>query len=171
MGGKLKYINKSEDLPLNFKISSKYMPGRFLRPPNLLLDINIPSGQKVYFNAGPEIWLNEAVALRCGYRDKVEEGKFLGGIGFRTEIFQLDYAYMWTNELENAHRFSATFRFSGDKQANQYTESKKKILKTYSPNLGDKENIIKFEQNKRTIKFDNELKDEILFLTPMNTIK
>jgi len=172
LGSKLKYISKGEDIPLNFKFSAKYRPSqRFVTPPNIVVDVNIPRGQKINFNIGAELWLNEAVAFRFGYKDKVDEGKLLGGMGFRTDILQLDYAYMWADQLDVAHRISATFRFGGDKTKNQYTDSKNARIKMFSPKIGDQESVINFEQKRRTIQFDNELKDEILFLTPINTIK
>ncbi|MBP7652827.1 PorV/PorQ family protein [Candidatus Dependentiae bacterium] len=172
-GGKLKYINEEEDLPLNFKLSTKYSPKRFKNPPQMLFDINIPKGQKPNFNIGMEFWINEAISVRGGYKDKVDEGRFIGGVGFRSTVFQLDYAYMWADELDVSHRISALFRFGGDKNRNEYLKSKNKVLRKRPIRAGEYDfNSIESERNRRTIKFDDsELSDEVIFLTPMGTIK
>ncbi len=172
IGGQLKYISEKEDLPLNFKLSTKYSPMRFNNPPNLLVDVNIPRGDKVNFNVGIELWINEAVAVRGGYKDKVDEGKIVGGIGFRTSVFQLDYAYMWANELDAAHRISAIFRFGGDKDKNIYTSKKQAFDRKFSPRDAyyDPE-LQSAERSKRTFKFDDDLNEESMFFTPLGTIK
>ena len=172
LGGQLKYISQKEDLPLNFKLSTKYKPMRFDNPPNILVDINIPRGNKVNFNVGIEMWLNEAVAVRGGYKDKVDEGKIIAGLGFRSSVFQLDYAYMWANELEAAHRISAIFRFGGDKEKNIYTSKKRAFEQRFAPRdtYYDPELQTK-ERTKRTFQFDKDLNEEIMFFTPLGTIK
>nr|HPN32230.1 PorV/PorQ family protein [bacterium] len=172
-GGKLKYISEKEDLPLNFKLSTKYSPKRFNNPPKLMCDVNIPKGDKPNFNIGVEFSINEAISLRGGYKDKVEEGRFIGGIGFRSTVFQLDYAYMWADELDVSHRVSAMFRFGGDKNRNEYLKSRNKVLRKRPLRSGEYDfKTVEEERDRRTLQIDDaELRDEVIFLTPMGTIK
>jgi hypothetical protein len=170
IGTKLKYVSDEEKLPFNLKFSTKYKPFSFKSTPDLYFDFNVPDGGEANINVGVEMWLNEAVALRGGYRDKAEEGNFTAGFGVRTQSFQIDYSYLWADALDSTHRLSAIFRFGGAGK-NLYDKYIQGMYDTYTPVEKEKYQSDNIMQN-RTFKLDNETQQEkIIFITPVNTIK
>lgn len=164
MGSKIKYIETEEDMPLNVRLSTKYTPSMSY-PPIISLDFNIPKGNKLSLNAGLELWVNEAIAVRVGYRDKVEEGKTSLGFCVRGYSFQLDYAYLFANELDGTHRISATFRFGGMKADSPYDKMKQRNAKFKTPKVKEKiDDSYKFN-------FKKSLDNKVILFPPPTLIK
>jgi len=164
IGSKVKYIEKEEDLPFNVKLSLKYTPLMMSYPPTVSVDFNIPKGNKLGINAGIEFWLNEAIAIRTGYRDKQDEGKTSVGFGIRGYVFQLDYAYLFTRDLEGAHRLSATFRFGGSKAETPYSKMKSRYSGFKSPEIKEKPDKYKFN-------FKKNLENKVILFPPATLVK
>lgn len=165
MGTKVKYIEEEEDLPLNIRLSARYMPFMIF-PPIVSLDFNIPKNNKLEINAGVEFWLNEAIAIRGGYRDKVDEGKISGGFGIRGYTFQLDYAYLFTSELDGAHRITATFRFGGERSQSPFEQMKQRASSIYT-HPPDR----KLDREEHRFQLERNLDSKTILFPPPNTVK
>ncbi len=110
IGTKLKFINKRENLPIIYKagISCKMLDDRLI----LSVDLTKPSDNVPRINLGTEYLRTPNLALRCGYNSKndLDDG-FSFGVGFKFNLFQLDYAYIPYGNLGNANRFSTSYYF------------------------------------------------------------
>lgn len=108
IGTKMRYQEKKEILPLNYKIGSalSLIDQRLL----LVLDINKPIDNKVNLHLGSEYLISENILLRAGYSNGLNEvgvGYTLG-IGIKYKDFNLDIAYVPYGELGNMLRTSFT---------------------------------------------------------------
>lgn len=165
MGTKVKYIEEEEDLPLNIKLSARYMPFMVF-PPIMSIDFNIPKNNKLEVNAGLEFWLNEAIALRGGYRDKKDEGSLAAGFGIRGYTFQLDYAYLFTDELDGAHRITATFRFGGKAAASPFEQMRQRASSIYQ-----RPDDRKLDRDEYRFQLEKNLDSKTILFPPPNMVK
>ncbi len=111
IGKKMKFIEKDEDLPLNFKLGISYkIPTRRTL---LTLDLNKSIASDIKFNLGAEMILSSILKLRFGYNSTNDAGSgFTTGIGFKIkDIIELDYAYIPYGELGDTSRISLTTKF------------------------------------------------------------
>jgi hypothetical protein len=165
MGTKIKYIEEEENLPFNIKLSARYMPFMIF-PPIISLDFNIPKNNKLELNAGIEFWLNEAIALRGGYRDKIDEGNISAGFGIRGYTFQLDYAYLFTDELDGAHRITATFRFGGQPGASPFEQMKQR-----TSSIHKKPDTRELDSEEYRFQLEKNLDSKTILFPPPNMVK
>ncbi|MFH1378765.1 MAG: PorV/PorQ family protein [bacterium] len=130
LGTKMKFIEESYPLPLNYKIGLAWQPmGTAL---NIAVDINKPIDNKLNYHLGTEYWVGQIIALRAGYLqgDSVQRNALTGkgfgrntnnelvgltglmaGAGFRILGYGVDYAFVPYGELGNTHRVSLDMKF------------------------------------------------------------
>ena len=78
----------------------------------LAADVGMPQDNDTYFCAGGEWWLGGIFALRAGYKTGQDIGPgYTAGIGFKTNSFSLDYAYVPYDDLGTTHRVSLGIGF------------------------------------------------------------
>ncbi len=117
-GGRLKYGQQSDPLPLNLK-----MGGAFSVSDNFILglDLNSPRDNRLYAAAGAEYLLRYSAvsfAARFGYNSRTM-GEIDGltgvsaGLGLMCHDLALDYAFAPFGSLGSAHRISFSFKFGG----------------------------------------------------------
>ena len=103
-GAALQNIGSHPDgrFPLNYKagVSYKTPDGRFL----LASDINRPEYSDVWFSAGAEHFVANALALRAGYTSQDNQGcGFTTGVGL---VFrEVDIMFMYAREIEISYAF------------------------------------------------------------------
>jgi hypothetical protein len=79
---------------------------------NLAADIAKPQDDDLYYCAGIEGWIGNVLALRAGYRTGQDIGPgWTAGLGFKTDKFGLDYAYVPYDDLGTTHRISMGIGF------------------------------------------------------------
>jgi long-subunit fatty acid transport protein len=114
-GTKMKFINDEFSLPLMVNLGAAYRPSE-----KLILDVDVDDyivDQNVGINAGGEYLISSMFALRAGYQyhpDFVADRLFGGlsmGIGFGTEGFSIDYAFVPYGEIGDMHKLSFSFKF------------------------------------------------------------
>ncbi|MDD5627856.1 MAG: PorV/PorQ family protein [Elusimicrobia bacterium] len=118
VGGRLKFIQESDPLPLQVAVSQSLRPTRNI---SLSLDLVAPRDNRIYPAFGAEfrsaVGPNLSAAARLGY-----EGRTMGsdlsslsglglGVGLGVARFSLDYAWMPYGLLGDAHRFTLSCRF------------------------------------------------------------
>lgn len=109
-GTKIKFVEKKGDLPQNIKFGTAVK--LFNKKLTLTSDVNLPNDNDIYYTGGGELWLFDLLALRAGYRSKVDLGNGLTfGAGFKLKGFQVDYAFVDYDILKYTHRMSLLVRF------------------------------------------------------------
>jgi hypothetical protein len=115
LGTKMKFIEESFGLPLNFNfgIAYKLIDGAL----TLAADTNIPSDNNVNVGFGADYRIMGMFDLRVGYRYTVG-GNDLGtvsglraGVGFGVGSYKLDYAFVPYGDLGQSHRISLVASF------------------------------------------------------------
>lgn len=122
IGGKFKYLNQKDDLPMTYRIGASYTYGDLL----MEVDAIAPRGAAIYFAGGAEYGLYKArdfVLLgRAGYNSRNSSSKLDGtiglsaGAGFKWKDFLVDYAWSSFGDLGNAHRVSLTMKIGDSKK-------------------------------------------------------
>lgn len=110
LGTRMKFIDRSDKLPLNIKfgVAYEFIPRTFV----IALDGNKPIDNDFQVNVGAEYWLADVFALRVGYDSMNEAGNGMtAGAGFRYQDMELDYAWVDGGPLDDAHRVSLDFKF------------------------------------------------------------
>ncbi|MDI6785876.1 MAG: PorV/PorQ family protein [bacterium] len=108
IGSKIRYQEKRESLPLNFKIGNAL---NLLNKKLLLtLDINKPIDNKTNICLGSEYLISNSIFIRTGYNNgRNEAGNgWTMGIGIEYKNFNLDISYVPYGELGNMLRTSFT---------------------------------------------------------------
>ncbi len=108
IGGKIKFTDEGDRLPLNFKVGGAYKtPGRLL----MAIDVNKPvDDNNCKLNIGAEYWIANMFAIRGGYNSGMEQSNdFTVGAGFCIRNCQLDYAFV-PCDLGKTHRISFSLR-------------------------------------------------------------
>ncbi len=115
IGGKQQYLSTAYPLPSNYRLgfASRVLGDDLL----VAVDFNLPNDNRIFMNAGFEFRINNLFALRAGYKfkpvnDDLDEG-LRCGLGFLSEIVDVDYSYAPYGYLGDAHRFSLSYRFGG----------------------------------------------------------
>ncbi|MEW6516371.1 MAG: PorV/PorQ family protein [candidate division FCPU426 bacterium] len=108
-------------LPMNAKAGAAYVLPALVSSRdiwNVALDVNLPFGDVNYtsVNVGTEYWYDQLVAGRVGYKikDTGEMGGIAGltaGIGFKLDIFNVDYALGSYGDLGLIHQVAVAVRF------------------------------------------------------------
>ncbi len=110
LGTKVKFIEDSFNLPTNIRIGGSY---KLLDEKlSLTADCNLPSDNDVSAGFGLGISASRLLQLRIGYKylvggnDLGAASGITGGVGFKIEGFQIDYAFVSFGRLGPSHRFS-----------------------------------------------------------------
>ncbi len=80
----------------------------------LAFDINFPNDQLVNLHAGVEYTFRNGFSLRGGYQTGTDFdflSNLSGGLGYETESYNVDYAFVPFGDVGNTHRVSFTLRF------------------------------------------------------------
>jgi hypothetical protein len=74
------------------------------------LDVLLPSDypKRLEFNPGVETWFNNTIGIRSGIKDMRD---FSIGLSFKSNMLQFDYAFLFSQDLENRQLFSTSYRF------------------------------------------------------------
>lgn len=117
LGGKIKYEEQSEDLPMVIKVGSSFQ----IRPRWIAgLDVGVPKSNKAFVAVGTAygIKLSDAwgLALRTGYNSRTsgDVSGFTGisfGLGIAYQKMKIDYALVPFGDLGMTHRISLGFDF------------------------------------------------------------
>jgi len=104
MGSGIKFIEKSDPLPLNVRAGVAYRMGPLL----LASDINKPRDNDVHLGIGGEFVVRDVLAVRVGYNSA---NSYSAGIGLTWRKVSVDYAYVPYEHIGDTHRISARVRF------------------------------------------------------------
>lgn len=115
LGTQAKYIEESFSLPFNMKVGGAYklLKDNF----TIVADVNRPSDNNMTAAFGVAVAVSELLHLRTGYKYRVggndlgTASGITGGVGFRIESFQVDYAFVSFGKLGPTHRFSLISNF------------------------------------------------------------
>ncbi|MFH1958451.1 MAG: PorV/PorQ family protein [bacterium] len=113
VGGEVKYISETEEIPLIFRAGISYRIFPFGDDITLNLDYTYPSDNDGYVSAGGEYSFSDNFSLRAGFvgsKDMISKALRFG-FGFGKRNIHFDYAFAPSEILENTHRFSLTLRF------------------------------------------------------------
>jgi len=80
----------------------------------IAFDINFPNDQPVNLHAGVEYTFKNGFSLRGGYQTGTDFdflSNLSGGLGYETESYNVDYAFVPFGDVGNTHRMSFTLRF------------------------------------------------------------
>lgn len=81
----------------------------------IAFDINFPGDRPMNLHAGVEYMFRNGFSLRGGYQTGTDFDDFLsnlsGGLGYETESYNVDYAFVPLGDVGNTHRMSFTLRF------------------------------------------------------------
>jgi len=120
MGGKMKFLEEEESLPLKFVFGNGLALGRRL---DISFDIAWLKGRGGIYSGGLE-WRPfgsdpRAFSLRSGYTTKRNEIDKLSGLsvgtGFNLGGLNFDYAWIPYGELGDSHSFTIYWQFNGEK--------------------------------------------------------
>jgi len=111
IGGKVKFIRESDELPLTLRIGIAYSP---VDSVTFLCDLVKPKDNTWQIKGGAEWEVNNILTLRGGYNSQIFKDLGIGislGCGIKLGTFKLDYTYVPYNDLGEAHRLSFTTHF------------------------------------------------------------
>ncbi|HAH33056.1 MAG TPA: hypothetical protein DCL44_12155 [Elusimicrobia bacterium] len=123
IGTKLKYINESDPLPLNFKFGGRYTlkledETDFRRNVSIFTDLNHMKDSSFYASVGADFTVRysggTSFSVRGGYRTDIssKDGGLAFGFGADIKRWTIDYAYSPMGDLGKAHKISLTLKFS-----------------------------------------------------------
>ncbi len=121
-GPDVRFINESHKLPLIYGMGLAHHS--MADALTLALDLEHAAGrpEAVTLKAGGEIWMQDAIAARIGYRTDQDIGPGISlGLGLKVHDLRIDYSFTPFSQLGDAHRFSLAFRF-GRNLVNRYYE-------------------------------------------------
>lgn len=105
VGEKPQFRSEEVDLPLTVAFGGAAQVAGML----LSADVSIPKKSDTRMNLGAERWLTEYLALRGGYKIGYDEEDLAFGVGFRHDIWSVDYAFVpHSSGLGPGHRFALT---------------------------------------------------------------
>jgi hypothetical protein len=93
--GEMKTCSSADKLNLRYTIAA-----------DLAVPVNTAGTYTV--SPGAELWLNDAIAVRLGYKDSTD---FTAGLSLKYCSLRLDYAFIMSKELENSNLFSVSMFF------------------------------------------------------------
>lgn len=122
VGTPIVFIKDKGELPRNYKLGISYERDILQQPLTLAFDVNIPNDNDTFYCMGTEYWIKDVLALRGGYRTGVDVGSGIRcGLGFKTNLCEIDYAFTSLGELGDTHRVSMTARFGSGIQMSRKT--------------------------------------------------
>ena len=115
LGTQATFVEDSFSLPFNIKVGGAYklLEDRL----TIVTDVNRPSDNNITGACGIAIAVSKLLHLRTGYKYRVggndlgTASGLTGGVGFRIESFQIDYAFVSFGKLGPTHRFSLISNF------------------------------------------------------------
>jgi hypothetical protein len=113
LGSGAAYVREKTDLPRAMTLGMSYRS--FTHNRSLVLDVKKPADGAWAPHLGVEAWIQNAVALRAGWRGG-EKGAAAAtlGAGFRLKTIRLDYAFVFQDEdLGPRHHMGVSFAFGG----------------------------------------------------------
>lgn len=112
IGTKPKFIDKSYQLPREYRMGLSYKPGTFKNRLECLAEGILFNDSRPKYNFGLEYGDNRIYALRIGYGVLYDSRGFTLGGGLIYRQFKFDYAFVpYKHDLGNAHRFTLTATF------------------------------------------------------------
>lgn len=128
IGGKLKYLDEGDKIPLTIRLGSSYKiplaDSHFLLT---ALDIVKVNDNKIKLHTGFE-YTYELYSLRAGYKIGYDTDKLTFGCGYLQDRYSIDYAISIMGELGLIHRVSLNYKF-GDIEETKTKKKKGKIDK------------------------------------------
>jgi tetratricopeptide (TPR) repeat protein len=112
LGPKVKFEERSEELPLTFRLGMAYRS--FADALTIALDLERFMGRSeaLTLHSGVEAWLKDILALRLGLRSDQDIGPGISaGLGFKFGAIQVDYAFTPFGDLGDVHRMGVSLRF------------------------------------------------------------
>lgn len=132
IGTPIKFIKEKASLPLNYKTGVAYSKDIYGQLLTVALDLNIPNDNDKYLAFGAEYWIKDVIAFRCGYKTGDDIGTGLrGGLGFKNDLFKIDYAFAGFGDLGDTHRVSFGFCFGKYAYMNREEKIYQKSIKNY----------------------------------------
>ena len=114
-GTRMKFQTQKDKLPRNYKFGAAYHTLIFANALKYTFtaDMNIPSDNKIYFNAGNELFFGRAFALRFGFdrRNRDTHNWLTAGFGLYYRDFDFNYAYTPYGDLKHSHRIGFGYTF------------------------------------------------------------
>jgi len=80
----------------------------------IAFDVNFPNDRPANLHAGVEYMFRNGFSLRGGYQTETDFdflSNLSGGLGYETESYNVDYAFVPFGDVGNTHRMSFTLRF------------------------------------------------------------
>ena len=115
LGTQATYVEDSFNLPFNVKVGGAYK--LFKDNFTIVADVNRPSDNNITAAFGAALAVSELLHLRTGYKYRIggndlgAASGITGGVGFRIDSFQIDYAFVSFGRLGPTHRFSLISNF------------------------------------------------------------
>jgi len=110
LGPKVSYQNRKERLPLQWRGGVGYRVQSM--PITLALEGKKALDSDWGMGVGGEYVFNDCLAVRLGYDSLMDAGSgFNCGVGFKMDVFSIDYAYEPTDDLGDVHRISLNILF------------------------------------------------------------
>ena len=106
-------VNLAESDLIEAEASGKRVKKRHSRM-ILAFDINFPGDRPMNLHAGVEYMFSNGFSLRGGYQTGTDFdflSNLSGGLGYETESYNVDYAFVPFGDVGNTHRMSFTLRF------------------------------------------------------------
>ena len=91
---------------LNPDINSEKISLSYLVAADIVVPVSNPGNYKL--SPGAEIWLNDTVAFRAGYKESAD---FTTGFSLKFSGLRIDYSFIASKELENSSLFSTSIFF------------------------------------------------------------
>lgn len=115
-GGKLRYVDDADPLPLIFRGGTAWQGGA-AGGHNLLVGLDgdyVLQEKTWHVNAGMEYFLQRMYGARLGYQFHRDDGGLTIGLGLRWKgRWLIDYGWALGGDLGATHRFTFTYRFGG----------------------------------------------------------
>lgn len=112
LGGKMKYKDEGDPLPLTVRLGAAY---RYeIKPEHGLIlatDLVKPNDNGVRLNLGAEYSYQGYLCGRLGYKTGYDSEGLACGIGVIYQGYRLDYTYSPVEDLESGHRLSLIYGF------------------------------------------------------------
>ncbi|MBK8575122.1 MAG: hypothetical protein IPN90_05410 [Elusimicrobia bacterium] len=114
VGGTLTYDKESTDLPMSMRVGAGV---RVMKNWLVGADVVAPKGEDTYVGLGTEYKIpvgeTMGLALRAGYTTQERGGDagVSGGVGFRLNGLDVDYALVTQGDFDASHRVSVGYRF------------------------------------------------------------
>lgn len=114
VGPSINFQSERENLPLTARMGAAYAFDVAGHRASLAADLIKERSENAAPAAGLEILAVKSLAARVGYTGRNQAGLGItAGVGFLSDNFLFDYAFVPFGSLGNVHRFSATIRWGG----------------------------------------------------------